>query len=283
MFILFGFVIFFSNFLANVITRPIVQLTKKINTIEEGNLEVEFREMSQNEIGVLNRGIRDMICRIKQLLTEIENVQEKKRKAELDALQFQIRPHFLYNTLYSIMHLIEMDEKKNASRMVSALSDFFRISISKGSEIIPFSQEIEHINHYFTIQELRYGDSFTYEIDLDPAILDHQIVKLTLQPLVENAIYHGMKHIRNKGHISIKGIIQDDDCVIRIEDNGAGMSAEQLAKVNASLSDKHTGEGGAGFGIYNVHKRLQLNYGTKYGLSYESNPGTGTVVIVTFR
>ncbi|MCR8634212.1 cache domain-containing sensor histidine kinase [Paenibacillus radicis (ex Xue et al. 2023)] len=283
MFILFVIVIFFSNFLANIISKPIIRLTRKINTIQEGNLDIEFREMPQNEIGILNRGVRDMIHRIKQLLTQIENEQEKKRKAELEALQFQIRPHFLYNTLYSIKHLIEMDEKKEASRMVSALSDFFRISISRGSEIIPVSQEIEHINHYFTIQELRYGDSFTFEIEMEPAILDYKIVKLTLQPLIENAIYHGMKNIRTKGHIRIKGFIQDDDCVILIEDNGAGMSAEQLATINASLSDKRTGEEGAGFGISNVHKRLQLNYGMKYGLSYESSPETGTVVIVTFR
>lgn len=283
MFILYVIVIFFSNYLANIITKPIIQLTRKINTIEEGNLDIEFRELSRNEIGVLNRGIRDMIHRIKQLLMQIEKEQEKKRKAELAALQFQIRPHFLYNTLYSIKHLIEMDEKREASQMVSALSDFFRISISKGSEIIPVSQEIEHINHYFTIQELRYGDSFTYEIDLEPAILDFNIVKLTLQPLVENAIYHCIKNSRKKGHIRIKAFIQDDDCVIRIEDNGAGMAPEKLDQINRSLTNMSTSEDGAGFGIYNVHMRLRLNYGMKYGLSYESSSETGTVVIVTFR
>jgi two-component system sensor histidine kinase YesM len=283
MFILFVIVIFFSNFLANIITKPIIQLTRKINSIEEGNLCIEFRDLSRNEIGVLNRGIRDMIHRIKQLILQVEKEQEKKRKAELEALQFQIRPHFLYNTLYSIKHLIEMDEKKEASQMVTSLSDFFRISISKGSEIIPVSQEIEHINHYFTIQELRYGDSFTYEIDLEPAVMEFKIVKLTLQPLVENAIYHGIKNSRKKGHIRIKAFIHDDDCVIRIEDNGAGMSAEKLDQINRSLSNMSTSEDGAGIGIYNVHKRLRLNYGMKYGLSYESSSETGTVVIVTFR
>ncbi|NOV00021.1 cache domain-containing sensor histidine kinase [Paenibacillus planticolens] len=283
MFILFVIVIFFSNFLANIITKPIIQLTRKINSIEEGNLDIEFRDLSRNEIGVLNKGIRDMIHRIKQLLKQIEKEQEKKRKAELAALQFQIRPHFLYNTLYSIKHLIEMDEKKEASQMVTSLSDFFRISISKGNEIIPVSQEIEHIKHYFTIQELRYGDSFTYEIDVEPAILDFKIVKLTLQPIVENAIYHGIKNSLKKGHIRIKAFIQDDDCIIRIEDNGAGMAPEQLDQINVSLSNMNMSEDGAGFGIYNVHKRLQLNYGMKYGLSYESSSETGTVVIVTFR
>lgn len=283
--ILFVIAIFLSNFLANIITKPIIRLTRKINTIEEGNLDIEFKELSRNEIGVLNRGIRDMIHRIKQLLLQIEKEQEKKRKAELAALQFQIRPHFLYNTLYSIKHLIELDEKKEASQMVTSLSDFFRISISKGSEIIPVSQEIEHINHYFTIQELRYGDSFTYEIDMEPAVLDFNIVKLTLQPLIENAIYHGIKNSRKKGHIRIKGFIQEDDCVIRIEDNGAGMAAEKLEQINRSLSNMCTSEDGdgTGIGIYNVHKRLRLNYGMKYGLRYESSSEAGTIVVVTFR
>ncbi|NOU67013.1 HAMP domain-containing protein [Paenibacillus sp. LMG 31461] len=283
--ILFVIAIFLSNLLANIITKPIIRLTRKINTIEEGNLDIEFKELSRNEIGVLNRGIRDMIHRIKQLLLQIEKEQEKKRRAELAALQFQIRPHFLYNTLYSIKHLIELDEKKEASQMVTSLSDFFRISISKGSEIIPVSQEIEHINHYFTIQELRYGDSFTYEIDMEPAMLDFNIVKLTLQPLIENAIYHGIKNSRTKGHIRIKGFIQEDDCVIRIEDNGAGMATEKLEQINRFLSNMCTSEDGdgTGIGIYNVHKRLRLNYGMKYGLRYESSSEAGTIVVVTFR
>jgi two-component system sensor histidine kinase YesM len=281
--ILFVIVILFSNFLANIITKPLIQLTRKINTIEQGNLDIEFKEYPHNEIGVLNRGIRDMIQRIKQLLMQVEEEQEKKRSAELAALQFQIRPHFLYNTLYSIKHLIEMDEKKEASQMVSALADFFRISISKGSEIISVSQEIEHIKHYFTIQQMRYGDSFTYEIDIEPELMAYKIVKLTLQPLVENAIYHGMKQIRTKGHIRIVGATRGEDGVIRVEDNGAGMSTEQLAHIKRCLLDITMGEEKAGFGVSNVHKRLQLNYGMSYGLSYESSPETGTVAIVTFR
>jgi two-component system sensor histidine kinase YesM len=283
MLILFVIVIFFSNFLANIITKPIIQLTRKINTIEEGNLNIEFKELPQNEIGVLNRGIRDMIQRIKHLLIQVEEEQEKKRSAELAALQFQIRPHFLYNTLYSIKQLVEMGEKKEASQMVSALADFFRISISKGSEMIPVAQEIEHIHHYFTIQQMRYGDSFSYEMNFDPDMLDCTIVKLTLQPLVENAIYHGMKQIRTKGRIRIEGFIQGEDCVIRVVDNGAGMSADQLEHINQSLSEKSSGEKGTGLGIGNVHQRLQLNYGLSYGLSYESSLGVGTVVTVIFR
>ncbi|SFL94470.1 two-component system, sensor histidine kinase YesM [Paenibacillus sp. 1_12] len=282
--VLFVIVILFSNVMANFITKPIIQLTRKINTIEEGHLDIEFKEYPNNEIGVLNRGMRDMLQRIKQLLVQVEDEQEKKRSAELAALQFQIRPHFLYNTLYSIKHLIEMDEKQEASQMVSALADFFRISISKGSEIIPVSQEIEHINHYFTIQQMRYGDSFTYSIKVDPELLDYKMVKLTLQPLVENAIYHGMKQIRRKGHIRIVGTIQGEDGVIRVEDNGAGMSAEQLVHINRALLEvMNKGEEAVGFGVCNVHKRLQLNYGMSYGLCYESSPETGTVAIVTFR
>ena len=130
---------------------------------------------------------------------------------------------------------------------------------------------------------MRYGDSFTYSIDVDPELLDFKMVKLTLQPLVENAIYHGMKQIRAKGHIRIVGTIRGEDGVIRVEDNGAGMSAEQLAQIKRALLDVTMGEEAVGFGVCNVHKRLQLNYGMSYGLSYESSPETGTVAVVTFR
>ncbi|WP_222429869.1 sensor histidine kinase [Paenibacillus cremeus] len=272
-----------SNVLANFISKPIIQLTRKVNRIKEGHLDIKLDRLPNHEIGVLDRGICEMIERIKVLLVQVEEEQEKKRMAEMIALQFQIQPHFLYNTLYSIKQLCDMGETKDAGEMVTALAQFFRISISQGNEIIQIAQEMDHIRHYLYIQQMRYGDDFTYEIDLDPALGQYSIVKLTLQPLIENAIYHGIKEIRGKGHIRIYGYEDGEDAVIKVADTGAGMPSEKLSTVNACLKGGSTEGPGLGFGIMNVHKRLQLNYGSGYGLHFESEHGKGTTVTVRIR
>ncbi|MCZ8514287.1 sensor histidine kinase [Paenibacillus filicis] len=284
MFILIIIAIFLANLLANVITKPIIHLTRKINNIEQGNFEITFSDKQNiKEIDVLNRGIRDMIHRISDLIVKLETEQEKKRLAELTALQYQIQPHFLYNTLFSIKQLCEMGETKKAGSMVLALSNFFRISISKGSEIIPISQEIKHIENYLQIQESRYGDKFNYRIDIPEEMLNYKILKLTLQPLIENSLYHGIKQKNEKGTIYVRGIEMEDDCYIWVEDNGAGMSPEKLMELNSSIHEDNVIENPVGFGVGNVHKRLQLHFGNNYGLFYESEEGLGTVVTVKIK
>ena len=272
-----------SSLLANIISKPLHVLTRKINSIEQGNLNVVLIDRPNNEIGILNKGIKDMLERIKQLLSQVEHVQEQKRLAELSALQAQIQPHFLYNTLYSIKQLSEMGETEDASQMITALSNYFRISISKGSEIIPVSSEIEHIKQYLYIQQMRYGDQFSYEIDVDATMLTCRIIKLTLQPLVENAIYHGVKKVRRPCLIRISGWCEDSICYFQVQDNGAGMSSDRLIELNNSLSEESDEQQGIGFGVRNVHRRLQLHYGSEFGLSYESILGEGTIVTVKFR
>ncbi|GBG07389.1 two-component sensor histidine kinase [Paenibacillus agaridevorans] len=275
--------VFLSNVIANIITKPLINLTRKVNRIEEGNLDIPFKTSVSNEIGVLSRGIQDMMHRIRDLLKEVENEQEKKRAAELAVLQSQIKPHFLYNTLYSIRQLYEMGDTKEAGEMVTALSQFFRISINKGSEIITIAQEIEHIKNYLYIQHLRYREDFIYEIDIDPDISECHIVKLTLQPLVENAIYHGIKQHRGQGLIAIRGYADGRDIIMMVEDNGVGMSEEDLASMNQSLKSSDPGNDMIGFGTHNVNKRLQLNYGLSYGLTYHANTGGGVTVTVKIR
>jgi two-component system sensor histidine kinase YesM len=275
------FALLFSNVLARYISRPIKHLTKQVSRIEEGNLNVATREWPQYEMVVLNNGLKEMVERIKALLHQVEEEQELKRQIEISLLQAQIQPHFLYNTLFSIKQLCDMGEVKDASRMITALATFFRISISKGEEVIPIAQELEQVETYLFIQQMRYGDTFRYEIDVDPDVLACTIVKLTLQPIVENAIYHGIKKSERPGWIRISGSCAGDHIVLRVADNGVGIDAEKLAGIRQGLADK--GAAQAGFGISNVHKRLQMNYGPDYGLHYESEAGAGTVVTVTIR
>lgn len=273
-----------ARVLANLIARPVTGLTHQINSIKAGNLEVQMTQPANNEIGVLSKGIEEMLERIKHLLAQVEYEQEQKRLSELAALQAQINPHFLYNTLYSIKQLCELGETKEASQMISALSNYFRISISKGNEMIPVETELEHVRQYLTIQQMRNGDSILYEIDVSQDIMDVPIVKLTLQPLVENAIYHGVKKVRRPGLIRITGDLEDDVCRIYVEDNGYGMSPERLSQLQRSLAQSagESEEAPVGYGVRNVHRRLQLHYGNGYGLTFHSVEGSGTTVKVTF-
>ncbi|MFD0676715.1 MULTISPECIES: sensor histidine kinase [unclassified Paenibacillus] len=269
-----------SNIVAHIITKPLIKLTYTVNRIEEGNLSIRYKTFPSNEIGVLSRGIQEMMLRINNLLKEVKEEQEKKRSAELAVLQSQIKPHFLYNTLFSIKQLCEMEENKDAGEMVTALSNFYRMSINKGNEIIPISQEIEHIRNYLYIQQMRYGEDFTYEIDIERDIMNCNIVKLTLQPLVENAIYHGMKQKRGQGLIRIWGELANQEVRLYVEDNGNGMSEEDVQAINRSLRDEEDNGSVLGFGISNVNKRLQLNYGASYGLLYENRLSGGIIVMI---
>ncbi|WP_165972403.1 sensor histidine kinase [Paenibacillus piri] len=281
--VMFGIIlvaVVLSNLIAHIITKPLTKLTRKVGLVEDGNLDIELKVANSNEIGVLSSSIQDLVYRIKDLLKEVKEEQELKRLSELAVLQSQIRPHFLYNTLFSIKQLCEMGNNREAGEMVTALSSFFRISISKGNERIPVSQEIEHIQNYLYIQQMRYGEDFSYEIEMDPDIMSCPIVKLTLQPLVENAIYHGMKQKRSKGFIRIWGYSSKQEVLIHVEDNGIGMPEEKLAAINESLRNGASNEGNLGFGIRNVHERLRLNYGPCYGLAYVHRSGGGIIVTV---
>ncbi|MNC10239.1 Sensor histidine kinase YpdA [compost metagenome] len=274
-----------SGWLAGRITKPLSQLTREINAIDQDRLSVKLFEHPNEEIRILNKGIRDMLERIQELLGQVEQEQEQKRHAELAVLQAQIQPHFLYNTLYSIKSLCDMGETEDASRMLSALSHYYRISISKGDPVITVETEADHIVQYLYIQQMRYGDTFTYELDMTPDVLGCRVVKLTLQPLVENAIYHGVKKVRRAGVIRVRGWTEGEDCFFRVEDNGGGMSPERLEGVRRSLAGiagAYGNEEAAGYGVLNVHRRLQLHYGPGCGLAYDIAEGEGTAVTVRF-
>ncbi|WP_282924137.1 cache domain-containing sensor histidine kinase [Mediterraneibacter massiliensis] len=272
--------VFFARLLSRTITRPIVSLEAAMKEVEKGHFESALMAENggQAEIRGLGESFHIMVQEIQSLMEENVKEQKKKRKAEMQALQAQINPHFLYNTLDSIIWMAESGKhNKEVVRMTSALSRLFRQSIGNAEELVLIRQELGYIETYLTIQEMRYRDKLTFDIKLEEEIENEKIVKLTLQPLVENAIYHGIKYIEGPGKIEIRGYYEQEDVVIEIRDNGAGMTKEELEHI---FDKKTYTPGSGGVGVRNVQNRLQLYYGAEYGLHYVSEKGSGTTVYV---
>ncbi|WP_223820838.1 sensor histidine kinase [Bacillus sp. S3] len=275
-------VIYLTNIVGRYISKPFERLADQMGKIDKEHLELNVEMSGPKEMQILHTGFKELIIRIQTLMEQIQLEQEEKRQLEFAIMHAQINPHFLYNTLYSIKGLCDMGLNKDASQMITALSSFFRIGISKGKEIISIQEEIEHIQHYLFIQEMRYGDDFTYEIDVDPEILSYNIIKLSLQPLIENAIYHGVKQKRGQGKITIKGYQAEDAIHLEVADNGNGIEPHRLqdilAEIAASYQDKKRF---IGIGLKSVNERIEIHFGKEYGLTIASEPGKGTVASIT--
>ena len=226
--------VFFSLLFTNSIVTPIKELKTLMKGVESGDLDLKFEEYKyRNEFGELGHSFNHMVSEIKKLINMVYNEQRSKRKAEIETLQAQIKPHFLYNTLDTIAWMAEDYNAKDIINLVGALTKVFRIGLNKGREIINLKDEIEHINSYLIIQKYRYEDKLTYDIEFDKDILNTLILKLITQPIVENAIYHGIKEKRGKGKILIKFNRIFDDIVITVEDNGAEIKDQRLKKINS--------------------------------------------------
>ena len=266
-----------NAFISSRITNPIQQLEKMVNAIEAGELDQEVDIGGSYEIQHLGRSIGDMAHRIKELMEDIVAEHESKRKSEFDTLQSQINPHFLYNTLDIIVWMIENEQKQEAVKVVTALARFFRISLSKGKSIIPVKDELEHVRNYLMIQQRRFKNKFTYEIEADKEVLNLASLKLMLQPLVENAIYHGMEFMDGDGEIHVKAWKEEEDLWLEIQDNGLGMTQERVKNL---LSEKThvSSKRGSGIGVKNVNERIRLYFGDDYGLVIESEPDEGTII-----
>jgi two-component system sensor histidine kinase YesM len=250
------------------ITVPVNDLILFMNEVEGGNLDLEYNIDRKDEIGKLANYFNKMIKRLKVSINEIYNVQRAKRDAELKALVFQINPHFLYNTLSSIIWLAHNGKNEKVIEMADTLSKLFRISISRGKEIIKIGKELEHVQSYVKIQEIRYNDMFVCVFDIDDDILDYYTPKLILQPLVENAIYHGIKSLEDqKGIIKIEGKRVDDKIIFNVIDNGNALTEEQANHLNEVLKNSLE-EANFGIGIKNVNNRIKLYYGPEYELSF---------------
>lgn len=270
---------FLSYYIPLSITHPIRKLSEVTDQVAKGDLTVRSDVRSGAEVSVLNDSLNTMIDKINELLEQVKTEQGRLRKAEFELLQSQINPHFLYNTLDTIVWLAEAGEQKKVVDMVGSLSDFFRTSLNQGKDMVSVKEELQHSRSYLEIQQVRYQDILQYEIQVPETLFCYLIPKITIQPLVENALYHGIKNKRGIGKIMITGKREKDYFVLIVEDNGAGMSRERLEAVREGMNQKSQTEKDI-YALYNVNERIRLNFGQKYGLSIDSVLGEGTTVQV---
>lgn len=270
-----------SKAIVTSITKPIGNLCEMTKVAGSGDFEVRALEESDDELALLGTSFNKMVEQIGNLVDGIRVEQHNLRTMELKLLQAQINPHFLYNTLDAIVWLAEAGEKEQVVQMVTALSDFFRTTLSKGRDYITVQEEEAHIRSYLQIQQFRYQDILEYEIQIPEELYENQILKLTLQPLVENALYHGIKNKRAMGHILVTGEQVEDTLIFKVRDNGIGMTPDRLLHVQKMIKGEYVDESDqSGFGLFNVEQRIQLNYGREYGIYLESLYGEWTEVKV---
>ncbi|MEJ2601217.1 MAG: sensor histidine kinase [Anaerolineales bacterium] len=282
-----GFSVVAAWYISRSIYIPIKRLHDVTTTITKNDLQVLVTNDNVDEITELGMSFNIMIVKIRELLQAKIKEQENLKKAELRALQAQINPHFLYNTLDTIIWMAEAHETDQVVEIVSALSSFFRISLSKGRDWITVGEEIERTRSYLTIQRMRYRDIMDFKIEADEQVLNNTVLKLILQPLVENALYHGIKNKRGGGTIIVRAKYRnEEEVLLEVEDNGIGFIPEKLDQLQAELNDD-SGElyFESGFGIGNVNKRIRLYYGKQYGLTVRSeyNLGTCATLIIPAR
>ncbi len=283
----------FTLVLSNSITHPLERLENAIIKVTRRDFDVKFNYQYYDEVGKLGASfnfmveeIRELIRKLNQSITRLQEEKEKvkaeqllKRQAELKALQSQINPHFLYNTLDSIHWMADQIDADDISRMTMALGSLFRTGLNKGDDIISIPNELENVKSYLTIQKMRYGERFCYQIDVDQQLLPLMTIKLILQPLVENAIYHGIKEQAELGLITITGRLRENGQVVEfiIRDTGAGIQPLALELIERRLAEG-TSSDCNGYGIYNVNERIRLYFGERYGLKFRSELGQGTEV-----
>jgi two-component system sensor histidine kinase YesM len=268
-----------NSYISSRITNPIKELEKSVGMLEEGNLDTPVLIGGSYEIQHLGNSIKNMAKQIRVLMDDIVSEHEAKRKQEFDALQSQINPHFLYNTLDIIVWMIENEQKNEAVKAVTALARFFRISLSKGKSIILVQDELEHVRNYLMIQHMRFKNKFSYEIHVEEQCMELTSLKLVLQPLVENAIYHGMEFMDGEGEIIIRVYRLEDDLYFTVSDNGLGMTKEQVDSLFTGQAAS-TSKKGSGIGVKNVNERIKLYFGEAYGLTISSEPDEGTTITI---
>ena len=271
------FLMAFLNFLISArISDPILRLERSIRELDKGLANVEIEEGGCYEVQRLSHAVASMVSTMRYLMDDIVRQEGQKRRSELEVLQSQINPHFLYNTLDSVIWMTESGQRQEAIQMVTSLARLFRISLSKGKSIIPLADELEHARHYMNIQQIRFKNRFTTEIQAKPGTEGLYTLKLIIQPLLENAVYHGMASAEDDGIIRVTAYREGEDLLIDVEDNGLGMRPE----LAASLLDEDRPEvrtKGSGIGVRNVHQRVSLTFGEGYGLTIFSEPDEGTL------
>lgn len=268
-----------ASFISGTVVKPIRALAKSMDEVVDNHMEVTFVPRYNDEIAYLGRRFSVMMHKIAELMVEVKHIEEQKRVEELKALQAQINPHFLYNTLDMVYWLSKMEGNDNVANLVADLADFFRLSLNKGEDITSVKKEVEHVKKYLEIQRVRMDEKFDYEIYLDESVSENRVPKLILQPLAENALIHGFENITYQGKIKIEVSRKGDDIVFYVTDNGCGMSKETLEQLNRT---NDTSDKSYGYAIGNVKARIRLYAGEEYGMQFDTEVTSGTRVRVSF-
>jgi two-component system sensor histidine kinase YesM len=270
-------------YFGGLITKPIKELEDTMMNLDQSFTNLVNEDIKTKEIKSLAVHYNQMIKKIQLLLNEINENQKYLRTYEIQALHSQINPHFLYNTLDTIVWMAEFEDSESVIEITKSLANFFRLSLSKGREVIPLRDEISHVEQYLKIQKQRYSDKLNYKLDLDDSLLDYIVPKIILQPIVENAIYYGIKEKDGPGVIDISIKDLDDVIVIKIKDDGKGIDKHKLVEINEKLiynTVSYIEDNKSGIGLYNVQKRIQLYYGENYGISVQSVKNEGTIITI---
>ncbi|MDH4617310.1 sensor histidine kinase [Brevibacillus sp. AY1] len=263
------------SYLSEKISRPIKMLERSMEQVEQGDFSVNHPITGSHEVQQLSLRFHLMVGKVRDLMNQNIRDQEAKRKSELEVLHAQINPHFLYNTLNSVVRMVGIGKNEDVITTITSLSKLFRISLSRGKSMITIQEELEHVRHYLIIQKMRYKQKFEYEITAEEEVLPCKTLKLLLQPIVENAIYHGIEQMADPGMIHIKASKSDGKVLLEVKDNGLGMSSQVREQVMAGTYKSNSG---SGVGVNNIHERIRLSFGEGYGLEIESEIETGTVV-----
>lgn len=281
--VVIGMLIFISVsfYMTDRITKPIAELEDSMRAVEMGDFNTQIDVQGEYEVVQLARRFNLMTLQIKSLMGQVVEEQEAKRKSELSALQAQINPHFLYNTLDSVIWMAENGKHQEVVKMVTSLARLFRISISRGRNVISVKEELAHAENYLTIQKMRYKDQFEYRFEVDDSILGYKTQKLLLQPIIENAIYHGIRQMVDEGEIIIRAYEKEAVLYFEVEDNGLGMHEEVRAGILANKDVKADEVRVGGVGVTNVYERIKLMYGENYGINIESEIEEGTKITLS--
>ncbi|MBW7455814.1 sensor histidine kinase, partial [Paenibacillus sepulcri] len=287
-FLTIGIALLISIFFSFALTRPLRTMIRLMRRVQGGDFNVQFQVRRRDEIGQLGSQFNQMILQIDQLIADIYVMETKKKEAELHALQSQINPHFMYNTLESIRMAAELNDDRDAANMLAILGRLLRYSISDLHEEVTLASELDHVRHYVELLNYRYPGRVERRIDAPQQLTGYSIIKLVLQPIVENAIYHGMDDDKPLMHINVAAEIAKEHVILRISDDGLGMTGETLERLNRNLSGQAValaraggnpaGSSGSGIGLANVNERIRLHYGSRFGVKVFSESGRGTVV-----
>jgi two-component system, sensor histidine kinase YesM len=278
-----GFALFISIIISYLLTKPLTQMSKIMKQVQNGNTQVRLNVRYADEVGILGKHFNQMVGRIDELIGEVADSRLRKKEAEMRALQSQINPHFIYNTLETIRMMAELNDDDRVAAATYYLGQMLRYSLTKGDETGTVASELEHLEHYLYLQNIRFSDRFSLKQNIPAELLALPMLKLIFQPIVENSIYHGLEKRDGEGVITISGYTLGADTFFELEDNGVGISREKAERLNECFEKLlYDGDGSSkrGIGLQNVNERIKLHYGTESGLRIDGKLGVGTTVVI---